>query len=116
MEREKRRDKNKSAENKKSHNKKSKHQMKGINIFFEVFFFCTETKTLRQKNKDFSIKTWKEKIAKCFFEDYAWKNKFMAKIVKLKKSNFSQRRFQRRSNDIFWNFCPKTKRQFFEVT
>ena len=34
------------------------------------------------------------------------------KLMKLKK-NKSFKNDKKSINDIFWNFCPKTKRQFF---
>ena len=80
--------------------------------FFWGDFFWTEKLRLRQKNPDIFQKRMRKqrKIAKCF-EYHAWKNKFKSKkwwnsrktkVFKNKKS----------INDIFWNFCPKTKRQF----
>ena len=44
-------------------------------VFFEVNFFWTETKRLRQKNQDiFQKRNWKQKNAKCFWEIMHEKN------------------------------------------
>ena len=87
MERERRKKKKrKSVENKKTNSKESKHEdmtqmrenklrrkskrkkLRESRFFFEVNFFRTETKGLRQKKQAiFQKRDWKQRIAKCFW-------------------------------------------------
>ena len=82
-------------------------------FFFEVIFFWTETKGLRQKKQDiYQKRDWKQrKIAKCFWISCMKEQIQKQKLMKLKK-NKSLKNDKKSINDIFWNFCPKTKRQF----
>ena len=76
-----------------------------------MFFFWTETKGLRQKKQDiFQKSDWKHRKIAHVFEDHAWKNKAQNDETQEKHGFFQNDK--KRIYDMFWNFCPKTKRQF----
>ena len=101
----------KSVEKKKSNNKKSKHKFERIKFFFFWgFFLWTETKRLRQKKQYFFQRHWKNN-GKMFFEDHAWKNKSVAKKLKIKKNKGF---FQKKKYVL--HFLSNNKTTFFYET
>ena len=94
--------------------RKTRDKLRESLSFFEVIFFWTEITRLRQKNPDIFLKknVKTKKNSKMFLNIMHEKTNSKAKNDETQEKQEFFLNDKKSINDIFWNFCPKTKRQF----